>query len=775
MVENPENMGANRTTRWLASAVSKAAALLILIGLSAGTGALLAPSVLDQSAPYGDDSLGQLATQAVRLTRDYDVTDPDATERRRQTAVAEVRPVYDYDAQLLSEVERRVAESFAFARGILASQTPATGHESRSRISPPVAEQLREELMGRLQTSIEPRDFAALLKEGFSPRAEQALAGVVRAELSQLILEDRALLPAERERGIALRPMPEGDGQVVSDLDELRDLPGVRADAEHAAEALGSDFTPAVRRALGHLARGALRSNLTYDAGETARRRERAQAEVAPVVLHFSRGERVIEAGDRIEAHHLLIFQAIRSQAKPRDVSRIRLAGALLAALLIFLCYKLVRPTVGHRPTRVDALFLATVLLGNLAVSQALLVVGALLREAAVPLPAFLGGWLPSLDLWKALPYAMPVTVGTVLVRILLGPELMGLYAIGSSVLFGLLRGEGSFTYAVFALAGSLVAARRVRSITRQRQLLGVGFFVASTNVAVIACSELLAGHLLERQTLAELTAAVVGGALAMPVLVGLATPVLEGLFGYVSDRRLAELCNLNQPALKELIVRAPGTYHHSILLAGLAEGAAEVIGANPILARAIALYHDLGKGKAPLVFSENQKGGRETVAVDGLGETLRRHVDDGVELGRRHKLPRLLLDAMAQHHGTRLVGQSAEGRLGGVFIPELRYRGPRPRRAETALVMLADSVEAQSRRVAAKDLSRLRELIQVVVMQIAAEGQLDESELKLGDLPKIVESFAASLTRILAERGAEPAPLREAPLLSHRSALDIN
>ncbi len=433
------------------------------------------------------------------------------------------------------------------------------------------------------------------------------------------------------------------------------------------------------------------------------------------------------------------------------------MAGALLAGLLIFLCYKLVRPTVGHRPTRLDALFLATVLLGNLAFSQALLVAGALLRAAAVPVPALLGGSLPSLDLWKALPYAMPVTAGTVLVRLLLGPELIGLYALGSSVLFGLLRGEGSFTYMVFALAGSLVAARRVRTITRQRQLLQVGFFVAATNLAVIACNELLSGHLLERQTLAELAAGVIGGGIAMPVLVGLATPVFEAFFGYVSDRRLAELCNLNQPALKELIVRAPGTYHHSILLASLAEGAAEAIGANPILARAIGLYHDLGKGKAPLVFSENQKSGRETVAVDELAEMLRRHVDDGVELGRRHKLPRLLLEALAQHHGTRLVGQSAEGRLGGGFVSEIRYRGPRPRRQETALVMLADSIEAQSRRVAARDLSRLRELIHAAVMQIAAEGQLDESELLLGHLPRIVESFTASLTRILAERGTEP------------------
>jgi putative nucleotidyltransferase with HDIG domain len=766
-----------RATRWLTSAVSKAAALLILLGLAAGTGALLAPSVLDQLPPYGDESLGQIATQPVRLTRDYDLPDPEATDRRRQTALAEVRPVYDLDATLLGEVESRVTEGFAFARSVLGAQAPGAGRDSRSKLSPGDAEQLRQELIGRLQTSIEPRDFAALVKEGFSLQAETALAGLVRGELSQPVLEDRFLLPADRERGISVHPQPdgEGEGQVITDLDALRDLPAARADVERAADDLSDDFKPGVKRALGHLARGALRANLTYDAGETARRREHAQAEVTPVVLHFSRGERILEAGDRIEPHHLLLFRAIRSQAHPRDVSRIRLAGGLLAGLLIFLCYKLVRPTVGHRPSRVDALFLATVILGNLALCQALLVAGTLLREAAVPLPAPFGGWLPSVDLWKALPYAMPVTAGTVIVRALLGPELIGLYAIGSSVLFGLLRGEGSFTYLVFALAGSLIAARKVRAITRRRQLLRVGFFVATTNLTVIAVSELLAGHLLERQTVADLIAAAIGGAFAMPLVVGLVMPIFEAVFAYVSDRRLAELCNLNQPALKELIVRAPGTYHHSILLAGLAEGAAEAIGANPMLARAIGLYHDLGKGKAPLVFSENQKGGRETVAVGELAETLRRHVDDGVELGRRHKLPRLLLDAIAQHHGTRLVGQSAEGRLGGGFISEIRYRGPRPRRRETALVLLADSIEAQSRRIAAKDLSRLRELVHASVMQVAAEGQLDDSQLQLGDLPKVIDSFTDSLTRILSERGTEPPALREMPVVGHRSALDIN
>ena len=157
---------------------------------------------------------------------------------------------------------------------------------------------------------------------------------------------------------------------MVTDLETLRDLTSARGEIERAAEGIPGELPAPLRRALGRLARGALRPNLTYDAAETARRRARARDEVAPVVLHFSRGERILEPGERIEPRHLLLFQAIRAQAHPEDAARTRIGGGLLAALLAFLCYKLARPMVGRRPTRRDALFAGVVLLLNLALVQ---------------------------------------------------------------------------------------------------------------------------------------------------------------------------------------------------------------------------------------------------------------------------------------------------------------------------------------------------------------------------------------------------------------------
>ena len=136
-------------------------------------------------------------------------------------------------------------------------------------------------------------------------------------------------------------------------------------------------------------------------------------------------------------------------------------------------------------------------------------------------------------------------------------------------------------------------------------------------------------------------------------------TPLIEGTFGYASDLKLLELANLNHPALKELIVQAPGTYHHSIIIGTLVENAAEAIGANPLLARSCAYYHDIGKGRNPLYFGENQKGENrhDTLAPAMSAVIIKRHVTEGLEMAREYKLPKLVADAIPEHHGTRLVG----------------------------------------------------------------------------------------------------------------------
>jgi len=218
---------------------------------------------------------------------------------------------------------------------------------------------------------------------------------------------------------------------------------------------------------------------------------------------------------------------------------------------------------------------------------------------------------------------------------------------------------------------------------------------------------------------------------------------------------------------LKDLIVQAPGTYHHAILIGQLVEAAAREIGANPLLARVGAYYHDIGKGKNPLCFGENQKGENrlEGLTPHASAEIIRRHVREGVELARQAKLPRQVVDFIEQHHGTRLIAYffhraREDAERAGAPAPreeEFRYVGPKPQTREAAMVMIAGMVVATSRNLPDPTAENLRALVDRAIQSVVAEGQLDQCEITLRDLEQTARSFALSLERIYAARSDAP------------------
>jgi hypothetical protein len=227
------------------------------------------------------------------------------------------------------------------------------------------------------------------------------------------------------------------------------------------------------------------------------------------------------------------------------------------------------------------------------------------------------------------------------------------------------------------------------------------------------------------------------------------------------------ELANLDQPVLRDLMVQAPGTYHHSVIVGALVEAAAEAIGANPLLAKVSAYYHDLGKMKKPLYFVENQGYGvnkHEKLAPSMSSLILISHVKDGVELARKHKLSREIIDIIQQHHGTSLIAyfyhkaqncrNTAQPEIN---IEDYRYPGPKPQTREAGLVMLADAVEAASRSLVEPNPARIQGLVQKIMNNIFSDGQLDECELTLKDLHSIARSFNKILSGIFHRRIAYP------------------
>ena len=237
--------------------------------------------------------------------------------------------------------------------------------------------------------------------------------------------------------------------------------------------------------------------------------------------------------------------------------------------------------------------------------------------------------------------------------------------------------------------------------------------------------------------------------------------PLWESVFRILTPFKLLELSNPNHPILKRLLMEAPGTYHHSVIVGNLSENAANAIGSNGLLARVSAYYHDQGKLKRPYLFKENQIGAENPhdKMTPGLSaEIIKSHVRDGIEMAMEAKLPQEIIQAIEEHHGTTLVKYFyhkalSEGKDELVKEEDYRYNGRKPQSKETAVIMLADSVEAAVRSMPEPTSDKIDQLIHKIIKDKFDDGQLDECDLTLKDLEKIASSFKTVLMGIFHER----------------------
>jgi putative nucleotidyltransferase with HDIG domain len=256
-------------------------------------------------------------------------------------------------------------------------------------------------------------------------------------------------------------------------------------------------------------------------------------------------------------------------------------------------------------------------------------------------------------------------------------------------------------------------------------------------------------------------------GGIASGIVVSAVLPIVEAVFGYTTDIKLLELANLNHPGLRELIIRAPGSYHHSMMVGSLCEAAAEAVGGNPLLARVGSYYHDIGKAKNPHYFAENQKLGvnpHDKLKPNMSALVIKAHVKDGIEMARQYRLPGVIQDFIAQHHGTSLIAyfyhkaKSLEDpEIQGVDEKDYRYPGPKPQSRETAICLLADGIEAASRAMPEPTPAKLKGLVQKMINKAFTDGQLDECELTLKDLNLIALAFNRILAGIYHHRPEYP------------------
>jgi cyclic-di-AMP phosphodiesterase PgpH len=317
----------------------------------------------------------------------------------------------------------------------------------------------------------------------------------------------------------------------------------------------------------------------------------------------------------------------------------------------------------------------------------------------------------------------------------------------------------------IIALLNAVIGALILQKLQQRNDILYSCLYIAIISVLTTLCT----GFLLSNNSgavLLKVAYSLVGSALSGILTVGL-LPFFESTFDVVTTIKLLELSNPNSPLLKKLLVEAPGTYHHSILVANLAEVAAEAVGGNPVLARVCSYYHDVGKIKRPFFFKENQISNdnpHNKITPNLSALIITSHIKDGVELAKDHKLPRVIQDIIEQHHGTSLVkyfyvtAKNSSEKPEDVLEEDFRYPGPIPHSKESGIVMLADSVEASVRSISEPTQSKIEDMVNNIIKARLNEGQLDNCDLTLLDLNKIKAAFIKSLMGIYHQRIEYPA-----------------
>lgn len=483
-----------------------------------------------------------------------------------------------------------------------------------------------------------------------------------------------------------------------------------------------------------------IKPNMVYDREATEKEQREAMEAIAPVKVYPN--QILIEKGTVITSEHQDMLKELGLLARDREADISLLVGimcvsAFLVGTLAFALYYF------HNDIYNNNLYLSLMIL---------IIVSTLII---------------SLGLKNISKYLIPLAAGSMLISILINPQVAVFSSFTMSVVVGIMLGS-NFSYTVVALSGALIGIFCTAKVSQRSDLTKAGGIIGCAKFVLITGLALLSnGTPLE--ILKESPWGMVSGLLSAILAIG-TLPFLENAFGITSSIKLLELSNPNQPLLRRLMLEAPGTYHHSIIVGNLAVAGAEAVGADPLLARVGANYHDIGKLKRPYFFIENQltsDNPHDKLSPSLSALIITSHVKDGLEIAKEYRLPKCIIDLIVQHHGTSLLSFFYNKALESDYEKNTddtsyRYEGPKPQTSEAAIIMLADCAEAAVRSMPKPTPGKIEGLIRQIIKEKLSDGQLDECDLTLKDLDKLASAFSKVLTGIFHTRIEYPDKLTE-------------
>ncbi len=677
--------------------VEIAAIFLVIVAVVVGSGLIGRGYTLRE---------GQISPFDIKAPRTMSYVDEAATESARREAASRVENVYQLDDQVLPDVESNLQGIFNEIRDLQRQNLSAQRSYS-------LLQNYLIQVTGASDQEINSLDPASL----------SVLLSLDNDQLTRLDTLCQGWLQNSLTNGLTEDALPNA-------RDNLSD--------QIASSNLSRNLKPAVTFILTHI----LRPNLVLDLETYARKVAEAQESVSPVQHSVEANQVIVAKGEVIDSTHLSELQQLgllRTQNIWPPLFGVifltLLMGGLIAAYLKRFQSRFYEQS--QYLTLYGILFTLTLLAAK---GVTMISLGSQAETAGL------------------IGYLAPLAGGAMLITVLLDARLAVFTSFILSLLLGVML-DGQISFVVAGLAGSLAGVYSVSNLSDRAGLIRGGIFVSAVNAAVIFVLGLLyasnAGTVLIGMGLG-----VVGGFLSSIMMLGF-LPYLETLFGITGSVRLLELANPNEPLLKRMLVEAPGTYHHSILVGNLAEAVAQAVHADPLLVRVGAYYHDIGKIKRPYFFIENQvarDNPHEKIAPSLSTLIITSHVKDGLEQAREHKLPAGVQAIIEQHHGTTLVAYFYQRALESerpelVTKEDFRYDSPKPQTKEAALVMLADSVEAAVRSLQKPTPGRLEGLTRKIIKERLHDGQLDECDLTFKDLNIIAATFIQVLGGIFHSR----------------------
>ena len=723
----------------------------ILVGVTIIFTILLYPNLVVKKHSY---KLGDVATKDIKATKDFLIEDEDATEAVRRQAVENVQTVYDHDATLSAKINQNIKAAFDDLRAIIevskkenkqkAPKNSSSGGVEKKISIHNLIWQKKSDFEEKTGIPVSNGAYKILEKEAFSYDISNLITKILTEILKNGVVTNKELLLKETEKGILLRDIKTKREKVVFNLKHFYDLDQAETMVKIIGQPILQNRNYTLRNMIVDFVQRLIQPNITLNRSETEERKKEAYAEIKPIFHKIKAGEMLLREGERVTRVQLLKLNTYQEGEENKQILASCVGSALIILCILITTYMLCIQNQTHLDNTKNLLFLASILLTFFFVSK----ISASLAESVAHSTPF------SISA-SSISYGIPIAAGAMTTCLFLGLEpaifMAMLIAIGTTIIF-----QNRFDIFIYFLLNGLMAAYWMQNCRERKVFVKAGLKLGLLNIILVMVINAYMGGSSTFKFLWDCAFAFSAGISAGIVTAGIA-PLVEIAFGYTTDIKLLELANLDQPILRKLMIEAPGTYHHSVIVGTMVEAAASEIGANPLLAKVCGYYHDIGKIKKPLYFIENQTSGmnkHDKLAPSMSSLILISHIKDGVEIARKNKLGQVIIDTIRQSHGTSLISyfyEKAKQQKGenAVKIDNFRYPGPKPQTREAGLVMLSDMVEAASRTLANPTPSKIQGLVQNLINKAFSDGQLDDCELTLKDLHKIAKSFYKILSGI--------------------------